>query len=166
VLFLTLRTDSSLGGQATTSGDYFAQANQILLGFYIKDTAICSLGLLYEQFSSTPGAMLIVDSLTAYSFDVKVFEKNVPYRLDFNFAYQTLQRQYVGGNTHALGSIIAGAGIDFLITKAFALTLDFRSSVYSFGTSFPNLQDIGFSPFIFQASAGFRVVLADASSAP
>lgn len=164
IAFLTLRTDSSLGGQASTSGDYFAQSNELLLGFYIQNSAICSFGLLYEQFASMQGSTEQVDSLTAYSFDVKVFEKNVPYRLDFNFAYQSLLRQYLGGPSVGLDSVIAGAGIDLLISPSFALILGFRTSVYTFGSgNLSSLVDIGFSPFLFQASAGFRVTLADAA---
>jgi hypothetical protein len=164
IVFLTFRTDSSLGGQAGTNGDYFAQSNDIVLGFYIGDSAICSLGLAYQQFASTQGGVEVVDSLTAYTFDVKVFEKNVPYRLDFNFAYQNLLKQYVAGPTHGLGSVVVGAGIELVLTRSFALTLGLRSSVVTFGSgSLSALSDIGFSPFLFQSSAGFRWMLADAT---
>ena len=157
-----LRTDSSLGGQASTSGDYFAQSNRIVLGFYVRDSAICQFGLWYEQFASTPGATEQVDSLTEYSFDVKVFEKNVPYRLDFNLAYQSLQRQYLGGPTETLGSAIVGAGITLILSPEFALILDFRASVWSFGAdALTGFSDIGVSPFLFQGSAGFRVTVPD-----
>ena len=169
VAFVSLRTDGSLGGQASTEGDYFAQSNEILLGFYVSDSAICAFGLSYKQLSSNQGATTLVDSLTAYSFDVKVFEKNVPYRLDFNFAYQVLLRQYIDNATnpsHGLGSVIAGAGIDIDITRAFALTFGFRTSVLTLGTGvLSGISDIGFSPFLFQGSVGFRIVLSD-SEAP
>jgi hypothetical protein len=165
IAFLTLRTDSALGGQASTTGDYFAQSNELLLGFSIRDSAICTLGLRYEQFSSTPDAVEVIDSLTVYSFDVKVFEKNVPYRLDFNFAYQALLRQYLDNITnpsHGLDSVIAGIGVDLIISPYFAFTLGFRASVWTFGVGvLSGLSDIGFAPFLFQGSAGFRVSLPD-----
>jgi hypothetical protein len=157
VVFLTVQSAGSLGGLSSV----FAQSNQVLLGFYIRDSAICSFGLLYQQFALA--APLLVEGLTAYSFDVKVFEKNVPYRLDFNFAYQQLDGMNSGGSL-GLGSVIVGAGIDLLLTPSFALVLGFRTSVYTVGSgNLQGLLDIGFSPFLFQASAGFRVTLADAA---
>jgi hypothetical protein len=163
VVFLTLRTDNSQGTQATTADVSSAQNNEIRLGFYVRDSAICSLGFSYAQFASIQGGTQQVDSLTAYTFDVKVFEKNVPYRLDFNFAYQVLLRQYLDGITnpsHGLNSVMAGLGVDVVISPSFALLFGFRTSVWSFGTGvLSGLSDIGFSPFLFQASTGFRVTL-------
>jgi hypothetical protein len=162
VAFITLRTDSSLGGQASTNGDYFAQSNGITLGFYIRDSAICSFGLSYQQMASTPGDTELVDSLMVYSFDVRVFEKNVPYRLDFNAAYQVLSRQYVGISSVGLGSVILGTGIDLIFTPSFALILGFRTSVWTLGTgALSSLSGVGFAPFLFEGSAGFRVTLSD-----
>lgn len=169
VAFVSLRTDASLGGRAST-GDNSAQRNEIILGFYIRDSAICSFGMSYKELDYFKGSNFVIDSLTAYSFDVKVFEKNVPYRLDFNFAYETLLRQYNDpvGPSHGLHSVIVGAGIDLLITPAFALTLSMRTSVWTFGTdSLSDVSDIGFSLFLFQGSVGFRIVLPDSdASAP
>jgi hypothetical protein len=158
VAFLTLRTDSSLAG-----ANYFAQSNEIDLGFYIRDSAICSLGVLYQQSASAES--VLAETLTSYFFDVKVFEKNVPYRLDFSFAYQVLDGLNPLG-TLGVGSVIVGAGIDLLFSESFALTLGFRTSVYSFEPNNPaGPTDIGFSPLLFQGSAGFRVTLADAPAA-
>ncbi len=160
-IIASLRTDISLGGLANTTGDYSAQSNQLLFGFYAGDFAICTLGMLYEQFDSVTSTSVLTDSLTAYSFDVSVFEKNVPYRLDFNFAYQTLQRQYqLVGVSHGLSSVIVGAGIDLIFTPAFTFTLAFRTSVWTFGAGvLSGLSDVGFAPFLFQGSAGFRITL-------
>jgi hypothetical protein len=162
-VFASLRTDISLGGLANTTGDYSAQSNQLLFGFYAGNFAICTFGLLYEQFDSVTSTSALTDSLTAYSFDVKVFEKNVPYRLDFNFAYQTLQRQYqIEGVSHGLSSVIAGTGIDLIFTPEFTFTLAFRTSVWTIGTGvLSGLSDLGFTPLLFQGSAGFRVTLPD-----
>ncbi|HVP20040.1 MAG TPA: hypothetical protein VMU36_13695 [Spirochaetia bacterium] len=164
-VFTSVRTDISLGGQASTTGDYSAQSNQLLFGFYAGNFAICTFGLLYEQFSSMPSTSAQIDSLSAYSFDVKVFEKNVPYRLDFSFAYQTLQRQYQSeGVSHGLSSVIVGTGIDVIFTPEFTFTLALRTSVWTFGTDvLSGISDIGLAPFLFQGSAGFRITLPDAA---
>ncbi len=167
IAFLTLRTDNALGGLAST-GDNSALGNEVMLGFYIRNSAICSLAMSYKEFSYFKGSNFLIDSLTAYTFDVKVFEKNVPYRLDFNFAYQSLLRQYNAGlgPSHGLSSFIVGAGIDLIIVPAFALTLGLRTSVWSFGTDFlSGFSDIGFTPFLFQGSIGFRIVLPDSDAA-
>ena len=165
VAFLRLQTESSLGGQASTSGDYFAQSNGIVLGFYVRDSAICGLGLTYKQFAWMQGETELIDSLLEYSFNAQVYEKNVPYRLNFNAAWQTLLRQAVGGPSQGLSIIILGAGIDIVISPAFALLLDFRTSIYAVGSGvLSGISAVGFSPFIFQASAGFRVTLADADA--
>lgn len=165
VAFVTLRTDNAQGGQAT--GSSFAQNNEVRLGFYVRDSAICSFIVSYGQSASTQGGTEQVDSLTSYMFDVKVFEKNVPFRLDFNFAYQALLRQYLDGVTnpsHGLNSVMAGLGIDLVITPSFALLLGFRTSVWTVGNGVLSaVSDIGFSPFLFQASAGFRVTFGDSA---
>jgi hypothetical protein len=163
--FVSLRTDSSLGGQPSTEGDYAIEDDILQLGFYAGENAICTLGLNYQQLSSTGAAGQIVDSLTSYSLDVKVFEKNVPFRLDFMAAYQLLLKQYVGGPTHGLGSLIAGAGVDFLVSSNLALTLRFRTSVWSIGSGvLAGQSDVGFTPLLFQASAGFELTLPSAAA--
>lgn len=163
IAFLTLRTYNAQGGQAADM--YAAQNSAISLGFYVRDSAICSFGVSYDQLSSVPNGTELVDSLTAYTFDVEVFEKNVPYRLDFNFAYQLLLRQYLDGASnpsHGLNSVVAGVGVDLLISPSTALLLGFRTSVWTLGTGvLSGISDIGFAPFLFQASAGFRVTLGD-----
>jgi hypothetical protein len=164
IAFLTLRTDIAQGGQAADT--YAAQNSAISLGFYVRDSAICSFGVSYDQLSSVPSGTEQVDSLTAYTFDVEVFEKNVAYRLDFNFAYEVLLRQYLDGAAnpeHGLDSVVAGVGVDVLITPSVVLLLGFRTSVWTLGTGvLSSLSDIGFAPFLFQASAGLRVTLGDA----
>ena len=168
IAFLTLRTDIAQGGQAADA--FAAQNSDIILGFYVRDSAICSFGVSYDQLSSVPSGTQQVDSLTAYTFDVEVFEKNVPYRLDFNFAYQVLLRQYLDGAAnpeHGLDSVVAGVGVDVLVTPSVVLLLGFRASVWTLGTgALSGLSDIGFAPFLFQASAGFRVTLGDAADLP
>jgi hypothetical protein len=165
VAFVSWRLDSSLGGQSSRKGDYFAQSNEILLGFYVRDSAICAFGLTYKQLDSNPDATPLEDSQTVYSFDVKVFEKNIPYRLDFNIAYQVLQKQYLDGAAeplHGLDSLIVGAGIDIILTGEFALTFGLRTSVYTIGADvLSGVKDIGFAPFLFQGSVGFRISLPD-----
>ena len=166
VVFISLRTNSSLGGQSSTK-DYFAQSNTVLLGFYMGNFGIATLGLTYEQLNSSQEDVPFTDSLTVYSFDMKFFEKNVPYRLDFNISYQVLHREYnfiIDTVDHGLDSLIAGAGVDVLFTPEFALTLAVRASVYSFGTDvLSGVSDLGVVPLLFQASIGFRITLPDAS---
>ncbi len=145
-IFASLRTDASLGGQLSMEGDYSAQSNQFLFGFYAGNIAICTFRLLYEQFDSVTSTSPLTDSLIEYSFDVKVFEKNVPYRLDFSIAYQW----------HEQNSIIAGTGVDLVFSPEFTLVLGFRTSVWT-GTGVPS--GLEFSPFLFQGSAGFRISL-------
>ncbi len=162
--FVTLRTDSSLGGQAGVSaGGYYAESDDLRFGFYAADAAICTIGLVYKQLSLPQ----TVDSLTAYSFDVKVFQKNIPFRLDFNLAYETLARQYLDGAsnpTHGLASFIVGAGIDLVLSDTFFLSLGFQSSVVTLGSGVLAGQSaFGFAPLLFQASAGFGITLPDSS---
>ncbi len=168
VVFISLRTNSSLGGQSSDTRDYFAQSNTVLLGFYMGDFGIATLGLTYEQLNSSQKDIPLTDSLTVYSLDMKFFEKNVPYRLDFSFSYQALLRQYDDGGAnpeHGLDSLIFGAGLDMLFTPEFALTLAVRASIYAFGTGvLSGMSDLGIAPFLFQASAGFRVTLPDDSA--
>jgi hypothetical protein len=161
--FVSLRTDSSVGGQTGAANGYVAENDILRLGFYVGDAAICTLGMTFKQLSATSGTTEVVDSLTDYSFDVKFYEKNVPFRLDFVFAWQVLQRQYIDGAseaTHGLGSLIAGAGIDLIFSSTFALTLDFSTSLWSVGSDVLAGQSAaGFAPFLFQASAGFELTL-------
>jgi hypothetical protein len=165
--FVTLRTDDSLGGQSSIDGGYSVEVDDLAVGFYAGVGALCTLGLTYTQLDRTAGAVQVVDSLTNYSLEVKTFEKNVPFRLDFTVAYQVLLRQDGAGNpSPGLGSLIAGAGIDLLLSSNLALTLDFRGSVWSGGSgSLAGQSDVGFAPLLFRATAGFALTLPDTAAA-
>jgi hypothetical protein len=166
VAYVSLRTDGTLGNAVSTEGDYSEQRSDIALGFYVPN-AICTLSLSSLEFVSMQGTAQVVDSLTEYSLKVVVFEKNVPFRLDFDFAYQVLLKKYIDGAanpTHGLTSFILGVGLDLLFSKEFSFLLDMETSVYTVGTSqLSAFSDVGFAPFLFRASSGFRLILGSPS---
>jgi hypothetical protein len=154
LLFVSFRSDSSIGGELVQAGDYLQQRNNISFGFYVPN-AICTLSLNDRSFEQKTAADTIIDSLTEYSFTTNIFQKNVPYRLIVSLAFQALSRSYViAATTSTLNSVVIGTEVDASLSKSTLLQVGFDGSVYSFGLG--NL--VGSDPsFLFHAFAGVKV---------
>ena len=134
VVFVSFRADSSIGGGLERTGDYTQERNDVSLGYYVKN-AICSANLFtrrYAELDATLGK--VIDGFTEYSFSTDIFQKNVPYRIKLNFAYQQRTKSFVDSTiTHTLNSIVIGTEFDFQVNDTLTLIADLDRSVYSFG---------------------------------
>jgi hypothetical protein len=133
--FLQLRSDSTLGGRLVEAGDYVQELSEASLGYYIPN-AICSVSLLQKKFTQKKANAEVVDAMMDYAFHVDIFQKNVPYKVQLSFAYQTLYRRFIEPakvTDHTLGSIILGTRVDWSIGDSLSLLFDLQSSIYTFG---------------------------------
>jgi hypothetical protein len=156
VVFVSFRSDSSIGGELVQAGDYLQERNDIAFGFYVQN-AICTLSLNSRKFEQKTDDDTVVDSVTEYLLSTDIYQKNVPYRLLVTFAYQTLSRAYVAADSEStLNSLVVGIEIDITIAPATLLQLGISGSVYSFGqgTLVGSASD-----FLFRTFAGVKVNL-------
>jgi hypothetical protein len=155
IAFVSFRSDSSIGGELVTVGDYLQSRSDIALGFYVPN-AICTLTLGSRTFEQKTADATVVDSLTQYAFSTDVFRKNAPYRLLLTFAWQTLSKSWIATTTASatLNSILLGAQASVSVSDSVQLQAGMEGTVYSFGTG--TLLG-GASPFLFRAYTGFQV---------
>ncbi|MFO7730761.1 MAG: hypothetical protein R6V86_08345 [Spirochaetia bacterium] len=156
VAFVSLRSDSSIAARFTKAGDYMQEHNQISVGYYIPH-AICSLNLTTKRYVSQQTETIEVDdSFTEYSFEVDIFQKNVPVRVLLSFAYQNLERIYPG-DTNSLNSIVFGTDFRIDVSPKVSLLARIDSNVYSFGKSGNaslSLPDSGVGMYLFRSELG------------
>jgi hypothetical protein len=155
IAFVSFRSDSSIGGELITVGDYLQSRSDISLGFYVPN-AICTLSLASRSFEQKQAAATVVDNLTSYGFSTDIFRKNVPYRLQVNFAWQTLSKSWVAATTTtaSLNSIVIGAQASVNLTDTVLVQAGMEGTVYSFGTG--TLLG-GASPFLWRAFTGIQM---------
>jgi hypothetical protein len=156
-VFLTLRSDSSLGGSLVQVGDYAQERTDVALGVYFPN-AICTLSVTTRSFEQKAASQDVTDSLTEYIFATEIFKKNVPYRLRVWMGYQDLSRTYVTGSTvtATLGSVILGTQVDVTLAGPVTLRAGVEGNIYSFGLG---TLIGGDSAFLFRSYAGFRMSL-------
>src|SRR6056297_2203869 len=163
VAFASLRSDSSIAARFTKSGDYMQEHNQLSAGYYIPH-AICSLNLTTKRYVTQQTETLEVDdSFTEYSFDIDIFQKNVPVRVLLSFAYQQLERIYSAGGTdteNQLNSLVFGTRFRIDVSPRMTLLTEIDSSVYSFGTAGTDSLSIpssGIGMYLFRAELGAEI---------
>jgi hypothetical protein len=160
VVFLSLRSDSSLGGELSRDGDYLQEHGDIAFGFYVLN-AICTFSLDMKKFTREKSAYRVSDGLTKYSFRTDVFQKNVPYRVGITFSYQSLSKTFLYSDSSTdedvVNMIVFGADLNFDATKTLVLYASFEASVYDFGQS--RLSGETSDNFLFNFASGFRLRL-------
>jgi hypothetical protein len=157
VVFVALRSDSSLGGSLTRTGDYTQELTDATLGVYVPN-AICTLQLSSRSFEQKTSSEDVTDSLTEYTFATEIFKKNVPYRVRLWLSYQDLSRSFDSAKTTTatLGSVILGTQVELTLPGPLVLTAGLEGNVYSFGLGSLTGGD---SDFLFRTYAGLRVNL-------
>ena len=157
VVFVYLRSDSSIGGSLEQTGDYTQELTEIVLGGYFPHV-ICTLGLRTTSFEQKASSENVTDSLTEYTFAAEMFKKNVPYRLRIWMSYDDLSRSYVSATTttSTLGSLILGTQVEASLPGSLSLTAGFEGNIYSFGLGTLSGGD---SMFLFRTYAGMKIKL-------
>lgn len=160
LLFVSFRADNIM--TLIQSDNYIQELNEITFGFYVPN-AICSFTILTKQFTDNTALPRIIDKATRYSFQVDVFQKNVPYRLILSFAYENMFRDFLETTTttkHTLNSIIMGTAFDLDIKDNLVFTCDLEGSIYTFGQD----ELLGVSSndkFLFRLYTGVKMNLFD-----
>ncbi|MFP4362529.1 MAG: hypothetical protein ACLFR1_01535 [Spirochaetia bacterium] len=157
VVYASFRADSTIGGRLVQTGDYIQEQSDVSFGFYVPN-AICSANIHSRRFTQKTDAGEVVDSLTYYSFDTDIYQKNIPYRILLSFGYEQLDRTFVSSSiSHTLGSVMLGTTITVEPMPVFSIELDLNSSVYTFGMN--NLIDANpiEALYMFRSSIGFSL---------
>lgn len=164
-VFTTLRSDSTISSRFTDKGDYLQELNKITVGYYVPH-AICSFNLTTKRFVTQKTGDLEVDtSFDEYSFDVDIFQKNVPLRLLLSFAFQHTDRIYSTDTATAknkLNSLVFGTRFEIAASRRLTLIADVDHNIYSFGSekdasgtdSSLSMPDKGLGLYLFQARIG------------
>lgn len=162
IVYLSYGGDSTLGSSLVQTGDYLQQRSSVSLGFYIPN-AIASANILTKKYTDKTAAGSTIDQLTLYSFQTDIYQKNVPYRVNLTFGYQTLSKTYVAGSTTTvaqLGSIIVGTRLNFRVSDLLNFVADLNSSVYTFGQkALVGLSNPGPNGYLFHLQTGVQVNL-------
>ena len=159
VTFLRLRSDNSLSGRLVVTGDYIQEQSELAIGFYTPNV-IPTVYVASKRYTTKTDAGEAVDSLTEYGITTDIFQKNMPYQIALNFAYQDAGRQFVEATTvnHAYGSVVIGARITLSLFDAFTVVADLDSSIYTFGRDFL-LGEVSSDSFLFRLSTGLEINL-------
>jgi hypothetical protein len=155
VVFVSFRSDSSIGGELVKTGDYQQYRNDVSCGVYLPN-AICTLSLNSRSFEQLVSSTVVVDSLAEYAFSTDIYKKNVPYRVIVTIAYQSLSRSFITAKTTTatLNSVILGTEVDLAISPSLIAKVGIEGNVYSFG------QDTlvgGCDTFLFRTFAGVKL---------
>jgi hypothetical protein len=163
--FASVRSDSTIAARFANKGDYLQELNRLSVGYYIP-FAICSLNLTTKRFiTQKTDTLEVEDALTRYSFDVDIYQKNVPVKVLLSFAYQHIDRIYTSTaskSENTLNSLILGTRLEFEVSPKLSLLADLDHNIYSFGnekdavgsTNPLTLPDSGLGVYLFTASLG------------
>lgn len=165
-LFVSFRSDSTIGGRMVQEGDYLQERSDVAAGFYVKN-AICSLNLLTKSYTLRKTTQEIVDSFTEYSFKTDIYSKYAPYTILLSFGYQKLSKSFINVTTrdtviHSLSSLVLGTKLNIHFTDIITFDVDLESSIYSFGFAGDQLLTItspGPLGFLFHVSTGIKINL-------
>ena len=157
VVFVSLRSDSSIGGSLVQVGDYAQVLTNITLGVYLPN-AICTLAMNTRSFEQKAASQNVTDRVAEYTFATELYKKNVPYRLRIWLAYQDLSRVYTATSTTTatLGSVILGTQVEVTLAGPVVLRAGLEGNVYSFGLGSLVGSD---SAFLFRSFAGLKLNL-------
>ena len=134
VVVFGLRSDTSLASRLVVPGDYIQEQSELSIGFYVPN-AIPTLYARTKRYTWKTATGETVDTLHAYGLQTDVFEKNVPYRVVLDFAYQDASRTFreAEPSTHRHGSLVLGTTVVLDAFDSLRLLFDLESSLYTFG---------------------------------
>jgi hypothetical protein len=159
ILSVRLRSDSSLGGRLVIPGDFVQERNELAVGFYTANV-IPTVYTCAKRYTHLTASGEQTDTQTAYGIRADIFQKNVPYRISLDFAYQDTARRYAEETTvlHEFGAVVLGLRLSVDIGESVAAVVDLDSSIYTFGREFL-LGETSADSFLFRLSTGFELDL-------
>jgi hypothetical protein len=134
VAVLTLRSDNSLSGRLVVTGDYIQEQSELSLGFFVRN-AIPRAYIRTKRYTWKTDSGEAVDSFSAYGLETDLFQKNIPYRVVLDFAYQDTSRAFVDAETttHRFGALVVGTDITAELFDRLTIEANLESSMYAFG---------------------------------
>lgn len=154
ITVLTLRSDNSLSGRLVVEGDYIQEQSELAVGFFVPN-ALPTAYVRSKRYTTKSAAGETVDSITAYGLETDIFQKNIPYRVVLDFAYQDVARSFVESSTttHSYGALVLGTDISVDLFGRFSLLANLESSIYMFGTD-ALVGEVSADRFLFRLSTG------------
>jgi len=153
-IFLSMGGITTPGGDLTKSGEYLQTGGNIVFGFYVPN-AICSFYISTKRYTEKISSGKSIDKMNEYYFNIKIFEKNIAYKINIKIGYQRLIKEFTGTFTtkNIVNSIILGTALDIEISNYLVLRFDIDNSLYSFGQE--NLTGTNMKKYFFKISSGF-----------
>jgi hypothetical protein len=158
MLFFSVLSENTIGGNIIDTGDFSQERNRITGGFYVKN-AICSVNVENKRYTTMDPTHRITDNLKEYSFKADIYEKNVPYTILLTFAYQDRTKSFIPLDEtlstvrHTLGSVIVGTKVTLYPYRFLDIVFDLESSVFTFGRN-ALLGVSGTDTFLFNLRTG------------
>ena len=134
ITVFTLRSDNTLSGRLVVPGDYIQEQSELSVGFYVPN-AIPTVYVRNKRYTWKSVSGESVDSLTAYGLRTDIFQKNVPYRVVVDFAYQDVSRSFIEAatTTHSYGALVVGTEVSVELFGRVRVSAELESSIYAFG---------------------------------
>ena len=164
VAFVSFRADSSIGGRLVQAGDYLQERSDIAVGLYAPNL-IASVNIVTKSLVMRTSDTEVVDSFSHYAFVTDLYQKNVPFRVLFEFGYQSRTKSFITvadrtATVHALQSIVLGFDFDFEFASWLIAELSLDSALFSFGNAGDEILSLptsGIEQYLFNASLGFVI---------
>lgn len=152
---LTLRSDTSLSGRLVMTGDYIQEQSELGVGFFLENV-IPTAYIRSKRYTWKTTSGETIDSLNQYGLETDIFQKNIPYGVVLDFAYQDVSRSFVddaGTTVHSYGALVVGTDLSVELFDTLTLRADLESSVYMFGTD-ALLGTVRADEFLFRLRTG------------
>jgi hypothetical protein len=151
---ITLRSDNSLSGRLVVTGDYIQEQSELSVGFYAPNV-IPTAYVRSRRYTTKTAAGEDVNSMVAYGLETDIFEKNIPYQIVLDFAYQGVTRTFVEADTtvQSYGSLILGTRATLTLFDTLSIVADLDTSIYTFGLD-SLIGEVSADRFLFRLSTG------------
>lgn len=147
---------TALGSDPSEEGDYRQSERAYEAGIFVPNVVL-SLFHGTNEFLEIRDIGPVTDTRTATELRARVFQKNVPYRINLSFGYHDYEKAFPA-ETQAFGALILGTEVITQVSSRVELSLRLESALYAFGRAELLGAESG-SNYFFRAGAGTRIRL-------
>lgn len=147
---------TALSDDPTDEGDYRQSHRSYEAGIFVPNVVL-SLFHGKSEFLEIRDIGPVTDTRTATELRARVFQKNVPYRINLSFGYHDYEKAFTT-ETQAFGALILGKEVIAQVSPRVDLSLRLESALYAFGRA-ELLGDESGTNYFFRAGAGTRIRL-------
>ena len=155
--FVAASIRAALSDDPAEEGDYRQSERWYEAGIFVPNVAL-SLFHGTSQFLEIRDIGPVTDTRTATELRARVFQKNVPYRINLSFGYHDYEKDFAT-ETQAFGALILGTEVITQVSPRVDLSLRLDSALYAFGRAELLGAESG-TTYFFRAGAGTRIRLA------